>query len=453
LKGDRFDAHDFLKDVIGREPAAVLVHTEPAAELLALAKQNNVAAILVDETIAALNRLAAAYRANELGGGFRAKVVAVGGSNGKTTTKRIIHTLLKEKFGGTGGIASPASFNNNIGMPLTLLDVSPAHEYVILEIGTNAPGEIDALGKVCKPDVALITSIGLEHLEKLVDLAGVAREEAAISTHISASGMLILPGDVPELVDSLKGTKARKFVVARPPLTGADLLLTDVRETAEGIAFSINSRGQFLVPLLGEHNAMNALMAIAVARRFGLSDEQIAAGLAKVKPVEGRMERMKIGEWTIIHDAYNANPTSMSAALKTFAKLDKETSPQRASDGNPKLSRSIAVLADMLELGSSSQAMHREIGLLAGSLDLDMLILIGPAMKHAAEAARGGTAKVVWFDSTPAARDALLPLLRPDDTILLKGSHGMHLETLLETLRSGMDMSMVPPGVPAAMNG
>jgi UDP-N-acetylmuramoyl-tripeptide--D-alanyl-D-alanine ligase len=245
---------------------------------------------------------------------------------------------------------------------------------------------------------------------------------------------------VAELSDALRGTKARKLLIGRAPLAGAELLLTDIRETEDGVSFSINNRGQFTIPLLGEHNATNALMAIAAARRFGLSDEQIAAGLAKVKPVEGRMERMRIGEWTVIHDAYNANPTSMAAALKTFAKFEG------APDGNPGLSRSIAVLGDMLELGASSESMHRDIGKLVASLEFDLFLAIGPAMRSAAEVARAAGARVTWFENTPAAREGLLPLLHTNDTLLLKGSHGMHLETLLETLRSGMDTAIAMSG-------
>jgi UDP-N-acetylmuramoyl-tripeptide--D-alanyl-D-alanine ligase len=156
IKGEKFDAHDFLRDVIDREVACVLVHREPSAELLTYARDKGVSLLIVDDTVAAMNRLAAAYRQSP---GFRAKVIAVGGSNGKTTTKRIVHALLAEKFGPAGGHASPKSFNNNIGMPLTLLEVSPSHEYVVLEIGTNAPGEIAALGEVSRPDVAVITSV------------------------------------------------------------------------------------------------------------------------------------------------------------------------------------------------------------------------------------------------------------------------------------------------------
>ena len=277
--------------------------------------------ILVEETVAALNRLAAAYRQQ-----VRAKVIAVGGSNGKTTCKRIIHALLAQRFGAAAGHASPKSFNNNIGMPLTLLEVETSHDFVVLEIGTNAPGEIAALGEVCRPDIAVITSVGLEHLEQLGDLEGVAREEASIAPFVAEGGTLVLPADAPELLAAVK-VRAQRILVGHADTvrtgvnTQIDFVLTEVAESVNGTQFSINGRGAFRVPLLGEHNAMNALMAIAVARRMGLSDEEIAAGLANVLPAEGRLEPMKIGTWSIIHDAYNANPSSMEAALKTFARF------------------------------------------------------------------------------------------------------------------------------------
>jgi UDP-N-acetylmuramoyl-tripeptide--D-alanyl-D-alanine ligase len=426
--------------------ACVIVHREPAAEVLARAQARDVAIVLVDNTVLALNRLAAAYRAGEYSGGMRAKVIAVGGSNGKTTTKRIIHALLAEKFakgdgggsgGGGGGHVSPKSFNNNIGMPLTLLEVSPSHEYVVLEIGTNAPGEIAALGEVCRPDIAVIASIGLEHLEKLGDLEGVAREEASVAPFVAEGGTLVLPADAPELLKAVK-TKVQRILIGQEGQgakhTGlpADLVLTGVRESLHGTMFSINGRGQFRVPLLGEHNAMNALMAIAVARRMGVSDEQIAAGLMKVTAAEGRFEPLKIamdgGDLRVIHDAYNANPSSMEAALKTFMGLER----------TERTGRKVAVLGDMLELGASSQAMHRSIGEIVARLGFDLFVAIGPNMRYAADAAAMGGVTTRSFSGTAAARKEIGGLLESGDSILLKGSRGMALETLLEALRHSM---------------
>ena len=426
--GKNHDAHKFTAETIGRGPAAILVSQELAPEVLALAQATDVALILVDDTIAALNRLAGAYRAgmNEVSG-MRARVIAVGGSNGKTTTKQIIHTLLTERFGAGGAHASPKSFNNNIGMPLTILEVEQSHDFVVLEIGTNAPGEIAALGEVCRPDVAVITNVGLEHLEKLGDLEGVAREEASIGPFVADGGTLVLPADAPELLQAVKNSKAQRILVGKEGGEAADLVVTDVVESVKGTTFSINGRGTFHLPLLGEHNAVNALMAVAVARRLGLTDEQIAAGLLKVKPAEMRLEPMKVGGWSVINDAYNANPSSMEAALKTFARLKGE--------GIGNAGRRVVVLGDMLELGPSSEAMHRSIGGMVGAWKFDLFVAVGRQMKFAAGVAEASGVKTYHFMDTAAARAAIWSLLKPADRILLKGSRGMALETVLEAMK------------------
>ncbi len=429
IVGEKHDAHSFVGAVIERGVAVVLVHKEQSAEMLLLAQNKDVNVLLVDDTIAALNRLAAAYRAG--GSGMRARVIAVGGSNGKTTTKFIIHTLLSEKF---TGHASPKSFNNNIGMPLTLLEVEAGHDYVVLEIGTNKPGEIAALGEVCRPDIAVITSIGLEHLEFFGDLDGVAREEASIAPHVAAGGTLVLPAAAPELFSYLKNAGIQKILVGRKGAEGAvegaanapDLVLTDVKESIGGTTFSINGRGAFSVPLLGEHNAMNAIMAIAVARRMGLTDEQIRSGLSKVKAAEGRFQPVSAalsGSFSIINDAYNANPSSMEASLNTFAKLANAAS------------RKVVILADMLELGPTAPALHRSIGGLVSARSFDLFIAIGPLMRLAADVAAESGITVKCFASAAAAKEQLHELLQAGDQILLKGSHSMELESLIPAIQ------------------
>ena len=186
--------------------------------------------------------------------------------------------------------------------------------------------------------------------------------------------------------------------------TPIDFVLTDVVESLGGTAFSINGRGAFRVPLLGEHNAMNALMAIAVARRIGLSDEQIAAGLAKVLPAEGRLEPMRIGSWSVIHDAYNANPSSMEAALKTFARLEREAGDRGKGKvvKKAKKGRKVVILGDMLELGPTSEAMHRSIGAMVAAWGFDLLIAIGPAMEYAADTAGAAGVRVERYKNTAA---------------------------------------------------
>ncbi len=417
IAGKKHDAHVFVPQVIDAKAAAIMVHQDPSPEIVEKAQAAGVAIVRCDDTVSGLNRLAAAYRRE-----LRAKVIATGGSNGKTSTKRIIHTLLSEKF---KGVASPKSFNNNIGMPLTLLDVEPSHEYVVLEIGTNAPGEIAALADVCRPDIAIITSIGLEHLEKLGDLAGVAREEASVSRFITEGGTLIMPAGITELTEALKRSKSQRITVG---LVGskADLTADHIAQTVEGISFDLNGRAPFKLPLLGEHNAMNALIAIAVARRLGIADEQIQAGLANVQAAPMRLEMMHVAGHLVINDAYNANPSSVTASLETFAKLNLE--------GNP---RKIVVLGDMLELGAQSESLHRNVCRMVASLKFSMFVAIGPVMRQAAQEAEDRGIAVHRFASTAEAAKKLSSLVEAGDALLLKGSRGMAVENVLEALQPG----------------
>ena len=315
-------------------------------------------------------------------------------------------------------------------MPLTILEVEAGHEYVVLEIGTNAPGEIAALAEVARPDIAVITNVGLEHLEQLGDLEGVAREEAAIAGFIQTGGTLVLPADATELIKALRLVEAQRVTVGRFG-SDADLEMTEIAETTEGTTFTVNGRTAFRLPLLGEHNAMNALLAVAVARRMGLTEEQIQAGLEKVKPAPMRLEMTNVGGRMVLNDAYNANPSSMAASLQTFARL-----------GLPAGARRVAILGDMLELGTASEAMHRQVGVLAAAWKLPVVVTVGEAMKHAAAAARSaGGVSVYHFENTAAAKQKITGILQPSDAVLLKGSRGMGLEKLLEAMTAGQPVA------------
>ncbi len=446
IRGERFDGHTFVTPAIAAGAAAVLVDTAPDSDAMRVATEAGAAVLLCDQTVRGLNRLAAGYRQE-----IRAKVIAVGGSNGKTTTKRLIDTVLAAKL---SGHASPKSFNNNIGLPLTLLQVEPQHEYVILEVGTNAPGEVAALGEVAAPDIAVITSIGLEHLEHLGDLKSIAAEEASLVRFVRDGGMLFCPNDAPELTEALKlSTLARVTVGAAG--SGADLEAVDVAESIQGLTFKLNGRLAIHVPLVGRHNVMNILLAIGVARRMGLADEQIVQGLAQCRPAPMRMEPLRINGHFVLNDAYNANPTSMAGALETFGRIDlTDTVPKggrtprgaaRRSSG--KSPRRVAILADMLELGQSGPAMHEWIGSLVAENRMDLLIAIGPQMQAAAAMARQHGVETAYFASTADAVRGVPALLHRPDAILLKGSRGMHLEQVLEAVKTAEGVA--PAAAPA----
>ena len=421
IRGKNHNSHIFIPQVIAAGAAGILSDQPPDQEVVQTLSQGLVSILQCDNTIRGMNRLAAAYRRD-----IRARVIAVGGSNGKTTTKQMIHTLLSTRL---SGIASPKSFNNNIGLPLTLLSVEPQHEYVILEVGTNAPGEVAALGHVAAPDIVVITSVGLEHLEFLGDLKSVAREEASLARFVAHDGILFLTNESPELLAALRLFKVPRFTVG-PGSSGADLEATLIEQSMDGLNFVVNGRSEYRLAMFGRHNVFNVLLAMGVARRFGLTDEEIAAGISAIKPPSMRMEPQRLGSHFVLNDAYNANPTSMARALETFAGLPLNNS------GGPALVRRVAILGDMLELGPRSGEFHSQVGEEAVRYRFDLLLAVGPLMKHAADAVSAGRLPVRHFPDTAAAVEQLPSLLKPDDAILIKASRGMGLEKLLPVIES-----------------
>ena len=428
IKGDRFDGHDFLDAAFARGAAFAIASSSHPSFLVARPSS----LLLVPDPLAALHRLASAWR-DELGH-CNTTVIAVAGSNGKTTTRHLIHHVLT--CGGLRGTQSPKSFNNHIGVPLTLLasgisgvgcrvsgqgkdDVTPEHsphptphtpadDFVVVEVGTNHPGEIAALGAIVRPDIAVITSIGAEHLEFFGDLAGVAREEASLLACVRDGGVAFVPrhGDWPE-----------DFEFPVPVGVGlAQFLWQDA--VAEAVA------------LPGVHNLSNAAAAAAVARTLGLTDEVIRRGLATVAAVEGRSEVIELGQRvTLLNDSYNANPSSMLAALAMLG----EVAGHR---------RRVMVLGDMLELGDESPRAHADV-VTQAVLGGGVVILIGERMTafdaRQTPALREGTMPdgVHLFRTLDAsATAAIVELLRPGDAVLLKASRGMRLERLIPAIEA-----------------
>ncbi len=404
IKGDNHDGHRHLDQAAAGGAAAVMVHADGPSLL---------PAIRVDDTRRAMGRLANSIRQR-----FRAKVIGVGGSNGKTGTKHLIEAALKEKLRGT---ASPKSFNNDIGVPVTIFDADPVHDFVILEMGTNHPGEILNLTKIAEPDIAVITSIGAEHLEFLGDLDGVRRENADIVRGLRPKSVLIFNGDDGDLASRLGSFEGEKVTFGFDRAN--DLCVTDLRCEATGIRFRINDSGHdFFVPLLGRHTASNALAAIAVARHMGVDDDSIATGLAEVKGPQWRLQVQVIGGVTFLNDAYNANPHSMRAALETVRDM--------SSAG-----RKIAVLGDMRELGVTSDLLHREMGPIASACGLDQLWCVGEKAALIGDHARGISVVKRYATAVECAADATT-FFESGDLILLKGSRGVGLERIANACAS-----------------
>ena len=415
LRGERFDGHAYLTQAADR--GATMLMIDDATAAADAVADRAVAVLRVDDTLAALGRLAAAYR-RQLG----ATVIAVTGSAGKTTTKAMIDSVLAARLTGR---ASPKSFNNNIGVPLTLLAAQPADQYLIVEVGTNAPGEIDALGALIKPDIAVITHAGRAHLEGLGDVSAVACEKASLLNHLTADDLAVINGDVPELIEQ---THCANTVRTFGQSAACDVRLVACQSDTEGVHFELADGAAFDLPMLGAHNAVNALAAIAIGRHMKLTDTQIAEGLRRVPALDGRLTVQRLGPeahpLVLLNDAYNANPDSMAAALGTLCAY-------------PASGRRVAILGDMLELGDQAVALHEEVGRYVGQARVDLAVFIGPLSVHASSTARQRLsdqavhAFETWADDTA---DRVAALLTPGDTALIKASRLMQLERLIPAI-------------------
>jgi len=438
LRGERFDGHDFLPQAVERgAPLLIVEDGRPTGGLHKLGSAaGGVGVLRVADTRKSLVRLATAYRRTL----EHARVIAVTGSNGKTTTVRLIDAVLRQRLRGS---ASRKSFNNDVGVPLTILDAGPGDQYLVCEVGMNAPGEIAPLARMIEPDIAVITTIGRAHIESFGTVAAIAREKASLISFLSPNGLAVVPADTPHLAEYLRPAPN---VITFGSGADADLRLSAVEhvagdaatDAAPGVRFTVNDRQSYFIPLLGKHNAVNALAAIAVARRLGLTEEEIAAGLASVKPVEMRLNRRRIGGAgeagrgiDLFNDAYNASPESMLAALDTFACLS-EHAPRR-----------VLILGDMLELGAEAERAHREIGDAIGSrLNADLLVTVGPMSVHIAERAqvlRPDLRVMILSHLDPSQAERVVDRLRPGDAVLLKGSRRMGLECIAQAIERRAD--------------
>lgn len=453
IKGEKHDGHDYLAQAVSSGASVLIVSREMNASAIA-ALPRQVAILRVADTGAALLRLAGAYRKTL----ERTRVIAVAGSNGKTTTTRLIDAVLK---GTMRGSASQKSFNNAIGVPLTILAAKRTDQYLICEVGTNAPGEIAPLARAIEPDIAVITSIGREHLEGLGSLRGVVQEETSLLAGVRPGACAILNADSPLLVETVRpGVFGPNLatIVWFGASDKADLRVSQVRANASGISFAINERHEFSLSLLGAHNAMNAAAAAGVARRLGLEWDVIAKGLAAAAPAPMRLERVEAGGVWFINDAYNANPESMIAAFDAFTQACEAMSPKRR----------VAILGDMLELGDATDEAHAEVArtLLERAAPVgggtrsiaDRLVLVGPNMTKAREVIQTHGVSLEMDVShvsglTEAVAAQIAAQFRTGDAVLLKGSRGMGLERILAAWRERCSAGaniVVTPAEPSA---
>ncbi|MGB7767235.1 MAG: UDP-N-acetylmuramoyl-tripeptide--D-alanyl-D-alanine ligase, partial [Verrucomicrobiia bacterium] len=390
IKGEHFDGHDFLDEVAARGVAAVVVERGKVP-----GRPPGCAMLVVDNARAALGRLAAAYRRE-----FDLPVICVGGSNGKTTVKELIASALGQKL---ATLWSEASFNNDIGVPLTLLRLKKSHQAAVLEAGTNHPGELAPLVKMIQPKYGVITNIGREHLEFFGNIAGVTQEEGRLGELLPAAGRLYVNGDnewTEQIARRTRATVVRVGIGERN-----DWRAKGIRLDKSGVTFCVDApnvgfSGEYRVNLLGRHQVVNALLAVAVSEELGLGRPAVRDGLAECKPAKMRLQFWEAAGVRVLDDAYNANADSTIAALETLCEL-------------PWQGRRVAVLGDMAELGAQSEAAHAEVGRRAAELGIGQLFAVGKMAPVTAAAARAaGLNRVIEFGDVEAAVNAVKSFLK-----------------------------------------
>jgi UDP-N-acetylmuramoyl-tripeptide--D-alanyl-D-alanine ligase len=407
LRGENFDGHKFVEAAVKTGAAGAIVDLGWKGKV-----PDNFTVIRVEDTLQAYQTVAANYRKS-----LPIRVLAITGSNGKTSTKDFTAAVLGRRFRVT---KTQGNFNNHVGLPRTMLEATSQDEVAVWEIGMNHPGEVAALAKIAAPDAALITNIGIAHIEFMGSREAIAAEKGALAEAIGPQGSIILNADDPFSKNIATRTHAKVIFAGT---TAGTIRAGEITQSAHGSDFTIlegahRCRAQLPVP--GLHMVQNAMLAVAAGRLFGLSLEEAAAGLVAAPLAKARLQIRQINGVQFIDDSYNANPDSMKAALRTLVELD--------ADG-----KRIAVLGEMHELGKESARGHREVGETAAELGVDQLIAIGDMGAAIAEAAQqAGLEKTAAVGSISEAAEMLTEITAPGDLVLIKGSRTARTERVLE---------------------
>ncbi len=402
LKGERFDANDFVPDVLNKGAKAVVCSRYEG---------DDERVILVEDTGKALLDIAAGYRQS-----FNIPFVALTGSVGKTTTKGMIYAVLSEKF---NTLRTEGNLNNEIGVPKTLFRLESSHEAAVIEMGMNHFGEISRLSKTVCPDIGVITNVGTAHIENLGSRNGILKAKSEILDGMKAGSPLVINGDS----DILGKVEAEDYMVIRFGLDGGDVTADNIDPTPLGSGFTVkykNETARAFVPSQGIHNVYNGLCSIAVGLLLGMTLEECVRGLRNFAPEGMRQKITSVKSMTFIEDCYNANLDSMCAALETLKSL--------------KIKRTVAVLGDMLELGDFSREAHRRVGEKAFETECALVITFGEAAEEIAKAfiENGGNARA--FQDKTELTNYLRETLEAGDTVLFKGSRGMKMEEIFTSL-------------------
>ncbi len=408
IKGERFNGHDFVEGAM-KNGAAATFWQKSEGEAPA-----NIPVIYVEDTMVALQELAKQYRQQ-----LSLKIVGITGSNGKTSTKDILASILSTKF---SVHKTAGNYNNHLGLPLTLLQIDEDIDVAVLEMGMSGLGEIEFLTTLAQPDAAIITNIGEAHIQELGSRENISIAKMEIVLGLKDDGLFVYHGDEPLLIEKVAKLNAPYKLMTFGDEEPNDYYPTSMETVDGGTIFTIPQTDvKFMLPVLGKHNVYNTLAAIAVARNLGVTFEQIKAGLQTLQMTKMRMETIKMTSGiTVINDAYNANPASMKAGLDLIHSLTD-------------FDKKIVVLGDMLELGDNEVAYHEEVGAYIDPNEIDIVYTYGALGKHIANGAKQ-CKDVRAFDVKQELIEDLKKNIAPVDVIYVKASRGMKMEEVVFAL-------------------
>ncbi len=424
IKGQRADGNDFLPDAVDAGSRCFLCNRVPD-EAKAKAAEKPFCAVVVENTVQAMGTLAAYYR-----GFSKAKFVAITGSVGKTTTKEFVYSVASAAF---KAHKTNGNLNSEIGLPLTLFDLSPDDEVSVLEMGMSALGEIEHMTKIVRPDIAIVTNIGTSHLASLGTRENICRAKMEIRLGLKEDGVLLLNADEPLLFEQYEQLDPKPKIMSVYNRCG-DFRAVNIRQKADGSVYDLIYSNKAItnveVPALGKHNVYNSLAAYSVGVLLGMTDEQIRRGLKSFVGADMRQNVYDVNGITVIDDCYNASPESMRAGIDVLVSMAAKKGTQAA-----------ALLGDMLELGEYSRLMHDQLGQYAAQMQVHKLFCYGSMADIIAEAAikKGVRAENVFvcLDKRDAQGMAnmILDTLSPGDVLLVKASRGIQAERVIECMK------------------
>ncbi len=416
IKGERFDGHDFINDAVKNGASGIIL-----SSLHSPLKTLSPAFIIkVSDTLKALQNLAGYYR-----GKFDVPIVGITGSNGKTTVKDMIHNMLFQNFNPAKTIGN---YNNQVGLPLTVFRLSKDNRAGIFEVGISSYEEMENLGEIVCPDIAVITNINIAHMQYFRTVKNLVNAKAKLLEFVPKEGVAILNADDKYFSLLKDGAKCR--VISFGIKNKADVMAEDIGLLPTSTKFLLNGAVKITLPISGIHNVYNALAAASVSLQFSEDLNLVRDGLGDFKPPEMRMQIIKTKNLTVINDAYNANPASTRAALEVLRNVN--------SNSNGTKHRKVFIFGNMFELGDCKVSEHKKIGKLVAESQIDIFITVGELAGLSAVAAKESGLnenKIFSFKNTEEVKEKLLSILQSNDTLLLKGSRAMRLENILETLK------------------